>query len=260
MLRILIADDETHARDFLCRLLAAHADVALVAVCGDGEDALAAMRRERPDAVFLDVKMPGLDGLAVLERFGEAPPAVVFTTAHPEYALHAFDHAAADYLLKPFDTVRLARALDRVRARLRGPAADAAQSAAPALAPPPLDLVPREPPPREPVRRLVVRDGERLHILAADDLRWVEADDKWLTLHAREGRYRLRRPIRELEAELDPARFARIHRATLLALCEVRELHPLPDGDYGVVLHDGTVLNLSRSYRDAFLARLRGAG
>jgi two-component system, LytTR family, response regulator len=215
----------------------------VVAVCVDGADAIASIDRERPDLAFLDVRMPGLGGLDVLDRLGAQAPLVVFCTAYDEYALRAFDYAAADYLLKPFDAERLARALTRVRQRLG--ATDGATA------------LPETSPPFEAVRRLVVRHRERLQILDVDDLRWVEASDKWLTLHARDGQYRLRKPIRELEAELDPTQFARIHRATLIALAEVHELHPLPDGDYGIVLRDRTVLNLSRTYRDAFFAKLR---
>lgn len=277
MLRVLIADDEAPARDFLARLLAAHADVSVVASCADGAQALAQIRQQRPDVVFMDVRMPVLGGLQALDALAAdastadaQPPLIVFCTAYSEYALRAFDYAAADYLLKPFDAERLAQTLGRLRARrLRAQDAHEAQAsqvqASHVQAEPISPASPTEPVAAStavaaaPTRRLLVRDGERLNILPVDDLHWAQAEDKWLALHAQDGVYRLRKPIRQLEAELDPARFARIHRATLVALAQVRELHPLPDGDYGLVLRDGTVLNLSRTFRDAFFARLRAA-
>lgn len=244
-IRALIADDEAFALAFLRRLLAAHADVEIVAACADGTETLAALRRHRPDVAFLDVRMPGASGTQALDALAPAEgPLVVFCTAHDEYALRAFDYAAADYLLKPFDAAALARALDRVRARLGrsvAPPTPAPEAAAPGF-----------------LRRIVVRDEDRLRIVSVDDLHWVAADDKWLHLHTLDGVHRLRRPMRELAAALDPDRFARIHRATLVALAQVRELHPLPDGDYGLVLADGHTLTVSRGYRDAFFARLDG--
>jgi two-component system, LytTR family, response regulator len=272
MLRVLIADDEAPARDFLARLLAAHPDVSVVAACADGAQALTQIRQLRPDVVFMDVRMPVLGGLQALDALAAdastadaQPPLIVFCTAYSEYALRAFDYAAADYLLKPFDAERLSQTLGRLRARrLRAP-----DTQAPQALPAQVDRTATDARAEavaestaaaaSPTRRLLVRDGERLHILPVDDLHWAQAEDKWLALHAQDGLYRLRKPIRQLEAELDPARFARIHRATLVALAQVRELHPLPDGDYGLVLRDGTVLNLSRTFRDAFFARLRAA-
>jgi two-component system LytT family response regulator len=245
-IRALIADDETFARDFLRRMLAAHADVEVVADCADGAEAAAALRRDRPDVAFLDIRMPLLTGTQALDGLDEAErPLVVFCTAHDEYALRAFDYAAADYLLKPFDADALARALDRVRARLGLHAVAPPGAASAAVA-------------KEFLRRIVVRQDDRLRIVAVEDLHWVGAEDKWLSLHTANGVFRLRRPIRELEAALDPQRFARIHRSTLVALAQVRELHPLPDGDYGLVLAAGPTLTVSRGYRDAFFARLDG--
>lgn len=272
MLRALIADDEAPARDFLARLLAAHAGVSVVAACADGAQALTQIRQLRPDVVFMDVRMPVLGGLQALDALAAdastadaQPPLIVFCTAYSEYALRAFDYAAADYLLKPFDAERLAQTLGRLRARrVRMPdthppetlQAQADRTATDARTEPVAESTAVA---TSPTRRLLVRDGERLHILPVDDLHWAQAEDKWLALHAQDGVYRLRKPIRQLEAELGQARFARIHRATLVALAQVRELHPLPDGDYGLVLRDGTVLNLSRRYRDAFFAQLRAA-
>lgn len=243
-IRAIVADDETFSREYLRRLLAACADVEVVAVCSDGRGVADAIRELRPDVAFLDIRMPLLSGTEVLDGIdGALRPLVVFCTAHDQYALHAFDYAAADYLLKPFDAARLQRALGRVRARLT-PAT--ATEAAPAQATPVF------------LRRIVVRHDECLRIVPIEDLHWVEADGKLLILHTCTGPYRLRKPMRELEAELDPAQFARIHRATIIAMQRIRELHPLPDGDYGVVMEDGRALTLSRTYRDVFFARMRG--
>jgi two-component system, LytTR family, response regulator len=245
-IRALIADDEAFARDYLRRMLSAHENVEIVAVCSDGSEASEMIRKQKPNVVFLDVHMPVMTGIEALDGLAAQDiPLVVFCTAHDEYALTAFDYEAADYLLKPFDAERLRRTLSRVRSRLMAIASTGERSA-------------QEPePPPEYFKRIVVKLQERLHVVLVDDVQWVEADDKTSILHTARGKYPLRKPIKELESHLDPKRFMRVHRSYLIALGQVRELHPLPDGDYGIVLHDGTVITLSRTYRDAFFERLR---
>jgi two-component system, LytTR family, response regulator len=250
-LRVVVADDEPLLRADLARLLAAIPGVTVVGEARHGLEALELVERERPDALFLDIQMPGLDGLGVVAELDPAAaPAVVFVTAYDAYAVQAFDAAAADYLLKPFDPSRLGRAVERVRAR-RGQdrAAALVQGAAALAARPPVGYL----------ERIAARGVGRTALLDVASLRYIEAADNYVRLHADDGVHLSRRTMRDLEAALDPARFARIHRSVIVALARVRDLRALGDGDHELRLEDGTRLTLTRSYRDAFLARFGGA-
>ncbi|HEU4698838.1 MAG TPA: LytTR family DNA-binding domain-containing protein [Gemmatimonadales bacterium] len=255
-------DDEPLVRRGLRAVLAAEPDVAVIGECGDGREAVRRIRAERPDLVFLDVQMPELDGLGVVDALAadERPPALVFVTAYDAYALRAFEVHAVDYLLKPFDEARLRTALARARQRLgatRVPA-DGARLAAllaelrPAAAAPERGVAHR---PDRALERFLVRTGDRLLPVAVTAVDWIEAADNYVRLHVGAERHALRETIKALEAQLDARRFARIHRSTIVNLDRVRELRPLPSGDCAVLLHDGTRLTLSRSFRAAFEAR-----
>jgi two-component system LytT family response regulator len=241
-LRVLIVDDEPPARRRLRALLEADPEVTVVGECGDGPAAVAALRRDACDLVFLDVQMPGLDGLEVVRAVGpERMPAVVFVTAHACHAVPAFDAAAVDYLLKPFDRERFAQALERAKEAVRGRRLLAAPPPAPA---------------QRPAGRLLLRGQGRLYFLAADEIDWVEAAGNYLRLHAGGKTHLLRATLGGLAARLDPTRFVRIHRSALVNLDRVEELQPLFHGDYAVLLRDGTRLTLSRAYRAGLAARL----
>jgi two-component system LytT family response regulator len=268
-MRILIVDDEPPARVRLRTMLEMLPDADAYEVVGeaeDGEAALDAIARERPDLVFLDVQMPGLDGFGVVralssdaalrDALGGALPAVVFATAFDQHAVRAFDVHAVDYLVKPFDGRRLTTALARARERL------AARRAArePAALPPELAaLLAALPPgagggaPAYPTR-LAVRLGERVYYVRTADIDWVQADGNYLRLHTGTGTaqakaHLIRKPLAALAEELDPAQFARIHRSALVNIDRIRELRALSDGEYQVLLTDGTKLKLSRTYR-----------
>ncbi len=269
-LRVVVVDDEPLIREGLCELLAGEPGVCVVAACADGAAALAAVRRHAPDVLFLDVRMPGMDGLAVARALGAAaptPPAVVFATAHERYALAAFEVSAADYLLKPFDEERVRASLRRVRARLahagagavraqlaavlaRLDGAAAAAGAAPAAAP----ASPAAPAYPE---RLLVAVAQGTRVVWVRDVEWVEAADNYVTVHGADGPGLLREPLRSLAARLDPARFARVHRSALVNLARVRQLRLLRGGDYALTMRSGAVVTLSRTYRDDVLRRLR---
>jgi two-component system LytT family response regulator len=271
-MRILIVDDEPPARVRLRTMLEMLPDADAYEVVGeaeDGEAALDAIARERPDLVFLDVQMPGLDGFGVVRALsadaalqaalGGALPEVVFATAFDQHAVRAFDVHAVDYLVKPFDGRRLSTALARARERLaarraaRGPAALPAELTA-LLAALQSGAGGGAPAASSYLTRLAVRVGERVYYVRTADVDWVEADGNYLRLHTGTGTpqakaHLIRKPLAALAEELDPAQFARIHRSALVNIDRIRELRALSDGEYQVLLTDGTKLKLSRTYR-----------
>jgi two-component system LytT family response regulator len=264
-LRAMIVDDEPLARRGLEIRLQAHPDVSIVGQYGDGASAIAALRVDRPDLVFLDVQMPGLDGFETLRRVpASAMPLVVFVTAYDHYAIRAFEASAADYLLKPVDDGRLAQALARVRQLRAQRAADAhcgqllellgeLSGQAPlrledALQPDAIERLRRE-------ERLAVRDGHRTVRVDLRRIRWIDAAGDYMCLHldgAGEAGETLvlRATMRELERQLDPRRFPRIHRSTIVNAARVVELRPHSNGESFLRLDCGQELKLSRSYRD----------
>ncbi|MBL0179393.1 MAG: response regulator transcription factor [Gemmatimonadetes bacterium] len=219
----------------------------------NGLEVLDLVDRTHPDALFLDIRMPGLDGLGVVAELDPAhAPAVVFVTSFDEYAVQAFEAQAVDYLLKPFDPARLAKAVDRVRGGSAGirarPCTEHRRARRTAVGRP--GGVPRTD------RGAWGRPPTT--VLEVADIRWIEAADNYVRLHTAEGVHLSCRTMRDLEALLDPKRFARIHRSAIVALRLVRELRPLGDGDQELLLEGGGRLVLTRSYRDAFEARFGG--
>ena len=256
MIRALLVDDEALVRRGIRAFLAGERDIDVIGECGNGLEAVDAIRAERPDLVFLDVQMPELDGLGVIDALDEdeRPPALVFVTAYDAYALRAFEVHAVDYLLKPFDEHRFHTALGRARQRLArsGTGSPAVDSRLESL------LRELRPAPAY-AERLLVRTANRLVPVPVAGIDWIEAADNYVRLHIGPERYALRETIRSLEARLDPRRFARVHRSTIVNLDRVREVRPLPSGDCSVILTDGTAVMLSRSWRPAFEARFGGA-
>jgi two-component system, LytTR family, response regulator len=248
-LRTLIVDDEPWARQKLCELLKHAADVAVVGECGNGLEAVAVLGRESVDLVFLDVQMPGMDGLAVLEAVGpERMPAVVFVTAHDQYAVQAFEVNACDYLLKPFDEVRLQKALERARRTIRGGHERLASQLAALVT----SLAGR----RKYDSRLVAKSEGRVYFVAADEIDWIEAQGNYAQVHAGGRSYLLRETMASLVERLDPDRFFRVHRNAIVNADRIAELQPMFNGQYDVVLRDGLRLSLSRRYRDSLQRKL----
>jgi two-component system LytT family response regulator len=238
-LRALIVDDEPIARRTLRLLLESDPDVSLLGECADALDAAERLTRERPDVVFLDVQMPGVDGFELLERVGvETIPVVVFVTAHDRHAVRAFDVAATDFLLKPFDDDRFAATMRRVKAALGRPAPAGDGSATTFL------------------RRFVVRAANRMTIVNAEEVDWIEAADYYACLHVGSKSYLVRQTMAELERGLDPAQFFRVHRSRILNLAHVAEVVMVAKGEYAAVTTGGTHVRIGRGRLDALQRRL----
>ena len=251
-LRVLIVDDEPPGRERIRNLLEDQPDVEVVGVCTDGLEAVSFLRDNDCDLVFLDVQMPEMDGLEVVEAVGpERMPAVIFVTAHDRYALRAFEVQALDYLLKPFDRERFLKALDRARSQRQGDPAELQRRL--------LALLEESRPGKRALQRLVVKSGGRIFFLKMDEIDWIEAAGNYLRLHVGKDTHLIRDTMSSLEARIDPAKFFRIHRSTIVNIERVREIQPLFHGDYVVLLRDGTQLTLSRTYRQRLEELLGGA-
>lgn len=254
-LRILIVDDEPLARQRLRSLLRGEADVEIVDECADGRQAVASLRNERLDLVFLDVQMPLLDGFGVLAEVQDIRlPAVIFCTAYDRYALRAFEVHALDYLLKPFDRDRFRKALTRARSHIEQADGLEVNRRLAAL----LGDLEREQQGRgvrKPVDRLVIKSGGRVVFVRPEEIDWIEAAGNYLRLHVGNEVHLLRETMGALEGRLDPDRFVRIHRSTIINLERIRELQPAFHGDYVVFLKDGKELTLSRGYREKLQER-----
>lgn len=246
-LRALIVDDEPLAREWVRGRLAEHEDVEVVGEAEDGFGAALAIEELRPDLVFLDVQMPGVDGFGVLQMLeGKRLPVVVFVTAFDRYAVRAFDVNAVDYLVKPFNRERFGKALERAKERVRGGA---------------------ERPERERLLAdlrasgrfldwLLVKSGEKSVFVKLRDVDWIEAARNSVVLHVGEKEHVFATTMKALEEALDPDLFLRIHRSTIVNLERVKELQPWFNGEYRVVLKRGTELTLSATHRSS-LARFR---
>jgi two-component system, LytTR family, response regulator len=250
VIRALIVDDEPVARRRIRRLLSSEHDVVVAGECGDGDSAIVAIGRDRPDLVFLDVQMPEKDGFAVLRAVGDAMPPVVFVTAFDQYALAAFEVHALDYLLKPFSRIRFQEAVRRARAEV-------ARSQGPGAAGRVKGLLAEMHLHGRYLSRFVVPTATRVLLVDVGTVDWIEAADNYAILHAGQTSHAIRETLTRLAAELDPERFVRIHRSAIVQIDRVRELLPAFHGDYVAVLHDGTRLALSRSYRPQVEALLR---
>jgi len=240
--RAIIVDDEPLARKAIHLLLERDPEIVVAAECS-GVDAAEHIERTHPDIMFLDVQMPEVDAFDLLEAIGpNAVPSIVFVTAYDAYALRAFDVHAVDYLLKPFDDARLENALQRAKERVR--ARRSGQSDAQVA-----ELV-RERAPY--LRRFLVRSREKVIVVNAADVDWIEAADYYASLHVGPKSHLLRETMTDLEKRLDPERFFRVHRSAIVNIDRVREIHPHFRGDCLLVLSDGTRVKLSRARRDEF--------
>lgn len=251
-IRTLIVDDEPLARRRLRRLLRSEPDIELAGECGDGRRAVAAILEKKPDLVFLDVQMPELDGFAVLDAVGaEKLPAVVFVTAYDEHALRAFEVHALDYLLKPFDQDRFRKTLERVRTQIGTQRSGPSNRQL-------LDLLEELRSSTKIQQRLMIRTAGRILFLDTSEIDWIEAEGNYVRLHMGKESHLMRETMNAMEQRLDPFKFQRIHRSTIVNVERVRELQPWIRGDSVAILRDNTRLTLSRNYRERFDKVLSG--
>ncbi len=249
-IRTLIVDDEPLARERIRKLVESDPDIEVVGECKNGRQAVSTIKSQTPDLVFLDVQMPELDGFGVLRRLNSSRvPCVIFVTAYDQYALKAFEVHALDYLLKPFDRRRFQKALDRAKSqiqkeksgeineRLLGLLEDLKAGAQPEEKQNYLD-------------RLVIKSSGRVTFLRTEEIHWIEAAGNYLCLHVGNESHLLRDTMNSLAAKLDPAKFVRIHRSTLVCIDRIKEIETWFNGEYVLILENGAKLHSSRGYRD----------
>jgi len=237
-IRTLVADDEPIARERIVSLLREEDDIEIVAECHNGAQAQRAIAERAPDLVFLDIQMPEIDGMTLVRNFQASAPIVVFVTAYDEYALNAFEVHALDYLLKPFSAERLRAALEHAREQVAKRRFDTGMANRPR---------------RE---RLVIKSGGRIHFIRTADVDWCESAGNYVALHVGAECHLVRETMAHLESELDPRKFVRIHRCTIVNVDRIQEMQSSFNGEYIVILRSGTRLTLSRGYRDLLQARL----
>jgi two-component system, LytTR family, response regulator len=240
-IRAIIADDEPLARRGIRQLLEPHDDIDVIGEARNGREAVSALRELKPDLVFLDIQMPALDGFGVLRTIGvKQMPAVIFVTAHDQFAVRAFDAYAVDYLVKPLRKVRFTEALERMRERRRSVSASETSRQLSAL------LAEREKERNK--QRILVPTARGNLIIEADEIDWIEADDYYAAIHARQQRHLVRESLTSLAQRLDPKRFIRVHRSAIVNIDRVREVRQ-DDGDTLLVLVTGIRIPVSRRRR-----------
>ena len=257
-IRTIIVDDEPLARRNIRLLLRNDPEIEITAEANSGREALSLIRKHSPDLVFLDIQMPELDGFGVLENIeAEQLPAIVFVTAFDKYALKAFEFHALDYLLKPFDDDRFEKALAQAKLQIEQRELKDLSQRLVAL------LEGREKRPHETtgrqeyLSRLLIKSAGRVFFLKTDEIDYVQAEDYYVKLHVGRKGHLLRETMNEMEAKLDPAKFLRIHRSSIVNIERIRELQQHFNGEYIVLLHDGTELKLSRSRREQLQTLLK---
>ena len=250
-IRVLLSDDEALARGRLRGLLQAEPDLEIVAECGDGKSAIAAILREKPDLVFLDIQMPEVDGLGVVEAVQkEGPlPLTIFVTAYDRYAMRAFEVHALDYLLKPVNKERLGEALGHARKQILHPSEAIFQKRV-------LEMMASLDPRQQSPERIVVKSDGEIVCLKPQEIDWAEAAGNYVCLHVGNVTHILRETISALENRLGARQFLRVHRSTLVNVDRIKTLKPSLYGDYSILLRDGTKLTLSRGFRETVLRRL----
>jgi two-component system LytT family response regulator len=257
-IKTLIVDDEPLARRSLRVLLADDPDIEIIGEAGSGPEAVKAIKAQTPDLIFLDIQMPEMNGFEVLEKIdADHLPAIIFVTAFDRYALKAFEVHALDYLLKPFDDARFERALKQAKAQLEQREIKQLSQKLFALLEDRVGNLSTATGRQGYLNRLMVKSAGRVFFLKTEEIDWIEADNYYAKLHTGRKSHLLRETMNDLEAKLDPEKFLRIHRSAIVNLDRIKEMHPHFNGDYIVVLHDGTQLKMSRSRREQIRTILR---
>jgi two-component system LytT family response regulator len=249
-IRTIIVDDVELAREHV-KILLNDSEIEIVAECENGREAIETIQNLKPDLVFLDVQMPKIGGFKVIETIGaEKMPTVIFVTAYDEFALRAFEVNAIDYLLKPFDEVRLAKAVERAKREIKKqePSAEIEEKLRKLL-----KEVKTEP---QYLRRIPVKSSRGMTLVLTEEIDWIAASGHYLELHAGRDTHLIREKLSQIETRLDPRKFMRIHRSTIVNLDHIKTIHPLFSGDQLIVMKDGQELNLSRTYYEKLMLRL----
>jgi len=261
--RALIVDDEELGRRMLRSLLSADEDVQVVGEAASAAEARRQIAEQQPDLVFMDIEMPGGSGLELLQQIGEPLPYVIFVTAHPEFALPAFEVHAADYLVKPVQRQRFVGSVLRAKQRIaerrvaglaRQIAGAVGGNGAPAARPEP------PPPDQKYADQMTIRVRRRMFSLEVNDISWIQGASQYSRVHTKSGEYLLSRTLASLECELDPRKFFRIHRSAIVNAAHVREVRSSGDGRYNIYLHGGQALPMGRARREILERLLSGIG
>jgi two-component system, LytTR family, response regulator len=256
-IKVIIVDDEPIARRNLEALLKEDPEIEIVGECASGADAVKLIRKAPPDLLFLDVQMPEIDGFGVLKKIGATGiPAIVFVTAHDQYALSAFEAQALDYLLKPFSDERFAATLARAKHQIRQRDAAELSRKLHALLAEHKDHTASSAETAH-TSRFLIKEASRVFFVKAEEIDWVEAADYYVNLHVGSKSHLLRETMAEMESSLDPGMFLRIHRSAIINVRQVREVQTRPGGEYLAVMKDGTLLKLSRGRREQLEALLQ---
>lgn len=248
MIRAIIVDDEPLAREKV-RLFSQHEpDIEIIDTCSDGNEALSSFQKVHPDLIFLDIQMPEMNGFEFLERISPGPfPGIIFITAYDEYALKAFEFHALDYLLKPYDRERFKRAVEHSRRSLRSAVKnDDSDEQIKAL----LTSLKQ---PSSVLERLIVKSGGRVIFIRIEEIDWLEAAGNYVKLHTGNESHLVRETMNNLEQQLPPQKFIRVHRSTIVNIEKIKELQPYFNGEYKVILHNNAHVILSRGFKDNFI-------
>jgi two-component system LytT family response regulator len=252
-IRTLIVDDMMLARERIRMFLVNDPEIEIVGECADGDEVVEEIKNLKPDLVFLDVQMPGLDGFGVIEKIGiEQMPVVVFVTAYDEFAIKAFEVSALDYLLKPFEEEQLIRAVKRAKREVQKRQANDLNDHL-------RQLLATVKPEAKYLKRLIVKSGTQTILVQTEDIDWIGAAGNYLELHVGRETHLVRERISQMEQKLDPEKFARIHRSTIVNLDRVKTLKHLFNGDHLTILSDDTKLNMSRTFYEKLILRIQGS-
>jgi two-component system LytT family response regulator len=244
LIRALLVDDEPLAREMIREMLKDDTEAVIVGECINGREAIDAIQEHNPDLIFLDVQMPEIGGFDVLEALKSVHvPHVIFVTAYDQYAVRAFEVHALDYLLKPFDRERFDSAWRRAKSHILSTRNGEMDQRI-------LAILEELKAGSKYLERLVIKSGGRVFFLDTDDIDWIEAEGNYVSVHTGKKSHLLRETISSLEAQLDPKKFLRIHRSSIVKIDRIKELQPWFHGEYRVLLMDGTQLTLSRNYRE----------
>ncbi len=245
-IKAIIIDDEELARKVVVNYLAQHPEIEIVAECDNGFTGLKAINEMKPHLLFLDIQMPKINGFELLELMDEKP-LIIFSTAHDEYALKAFELSALDYLLKPYSRKRFAEAVQKAIGRIQS---GAKQDDA-------LEKLNNDHENREDyLRRIVVKNGTHVQIIPAEEVLWIEAADDYVEIYTKNSKYLKQKPLSFFESALDPDSFIRVHRSTIVAISEISKLEPYSKDSYVVILKNGKEVNVSKTGMSALKERL----